>query len=88
MYPSIRWSIGVAVIALVGATPGARAQSTSRLYDKWQIDLSGSVLVMGTDIRVDGANGEGTEIDGEEVLGCLGRRSNLALRPVAAGTPA
>jgi hypothetical protein len=69
MYPSIRWSIGVAVIALVGATPGARAQSTSRLYDKWQIDLSGSVLVMGTDIRVDGANGEGTEIDGEEVLG-------------------
>ena len=24
---------------------------------------------MGTDIRVDGANGEGTEIDGEEVLG-------------------
>jgi hypothetical protein len=69
MYPSIRWSIGVAVIALVGATPGARAQSTSRLYEKWQIDLSASVLVMGTDIRVDGANGEGTEIDGEDVLG-------------------
>ena len=80
MYPSIRWSIGVAVIALVGATPGARAQSTSRLYDKWQIDLSGSVLVMGTDIRVDGANGEGTEIDGEEVLGGrdAGMRSNSA----------
>ena len=69
MYPSIRWSIGVAVIALVGATPQARAQSTSRLYDKWQIDLSGSALVMGTDIRVDGSNGEGTEIDGEDVLG-------------------
>ena len=69
MYPSIRWSIGVAIVALVGATPQARAQSTSRLYDKWQIDLSGSVLVMGTDIRVDGSNGEGTEIDGEEVLG-------------------
>ena len=69
MYPSIRWSIGVAIIALVGATPRAGAQSTSRLYDKWQIDLSGSVLVMGTDIRVDGENGEGTEIDGEDVLG-------------------
>ena len=69
MYPGIRWSIGVAVIALVGATAQAPAQSTSRLYDKWQIDLSGSVLVMGTDIRVDGAEGEGTEIDGEEVLG-------------------
>ena len=46
MYPSIRWSIGVAIVALVGATPQARAQSPSRLYDKWQIDLSGSVLVM------------------------------------------
>jgi hypothetical protein len=69
MYPSIRWSIGVAVIALVGATPGAQAQSASRLYDKWQIDLSGAVVVMGTDIRVDGSNGEGTEISGEDVLG-------------------
>jgi hypothetical protein len=69
MNPSIRWSIGVAIIALVGATPRAGAQSTSRLYDKWQIDLSGSVLVMGTDIRVDGSNGDGTEIDGEDVLG-------------------
>jgi hypothetical protein len=69
MYPSIRWSIGVAIIALAGATPRAGAQSTSRLYDKWQIDLSGSVLVMGTDIRVDGSNGDGTEIDGEDVLG-------------------
>jgi hypothetical protein len=69
MYRSFRWSIGVAVVALVGATPQARAQSTSRLYDKWQIDLSGSVLVMGTDIRVDGSNTDGTEIDGEDVLG-------------------
>ena len=69
MYPSIRWSIGVAIIALVGATPRAGAQSTSRLYDKWQIDLSGSVLVMGTDIRVDGSSTDGTEIDGEDVLG-------------------
>jgi hypothetical protein len=69
MYPSIRWSIGVAIIALVGATPRAGAQSTSRLYDKWQIDLSGSVLVMGTDIRVDGEDGNGTQIDGEDVLG-------------------
>ena len=69
MCPIIRWSIGVVVIALVGATPEARAQSTSRLYDKWQIDLSGAVVIMGTNIRVDGANGEGTEVNGEDVLG-------------------
>jgi hypothetical protein len=69
MCPIIRWSIGVVVIALVGATPQARAQSNSRLYDKWQIDLSGAVVIMGTNIRVDGENGEGTEVDGEDVLG-------------------
>ncbi len=65
----IRWSIGVVAIALVGATSEVRAQSTSRLYDKWQIDLSGAVVIMGTNIRVDGDNGEGTEIDAEDVLG-------------------
>jgi hypothetical protein len=69
MYPSIRWSIGVAVIALIGTAPRVGAQSTSRLYEKWQIHVSGAVVVMGTDIRVDGANGEGTDIDGEDVLG-------------------
>jgi hypothetical protein len=69
MPPLIRWSIAVTVIALVGATPQARAQSTSRLYDKWQIDLSGAVVVMGTDIQVDGQNSDGTEIDAEDVLG-------------------
>ena len=69
MYPSIRWSIGVAIIAVIGATPRAGAQSTSRLYDKWQIHLSGAVIVMGTDIRVDGSNGRGTDIDAEDVLG-------------------
>ena len=65
----IRWSIAVVAIALVGATSEVRAQSTSRLYDKWQIDLSGAVVIMGTNIRVDGDNGEGTEIDAEDVLG-------------------
>jgi hypothetical protein len=69
MYPGIRWSIGVAVATLLGATPQVRAQSPGRLYDKWQIDVSGSVLVMGSDIRLDGGNTEGTDIDGEDVLG-------------------
>lgn len=65
----IRWSIGVVVLALVGATSEARAQSSSRLYDKWQIDLSGAVVIMGTTIRVDGANSEGTDVGAEDVLG-------------------
>jgi hypothetical protein len=69
MCPINRWSIGVVAIALVGATPEARAQSSSRLYDKWQIDLSGAVVIMGTTIKVDGAESEGTEVDGEDVLG-------------------
>jgi hypothetical protein len=69
MCPIVRWSTGFAVLTLAVATPQARAQSAGSLYNKWQIDLSGAVVIMGTDIRVDGANGEGTEIDGEDVLG-------------------
>jgi hypothetical protein len=66
----MRWSIGIGVVvlALVGAAPEAHAQSgTSRLYDKWQIDLSGAVVIMGGTIRVDGSNGEGTDVGTEDL---------------------
>jgi hypothetical protein len=64
----MRWSIGVVVLALLGATPEARAQAApSRLYDKWQVDLSGAVVIMGGTIRVDGSNGEGTDVGTEDL---------------------
>jgi hypothetical protein len=51
------------------AAPAAQAQSSvGSLYDKWQLDLSGAMVIMGSTIRVDGANGEGTDVD-SDVLG-------------------
>jgi hypothetical protein len=41
----------------------------SHLYDKFQASLSGTVLVLGTKIRIDPENGEGTEIDVGDNLG-------------------
>ena len=56
-------------LVALGAAPAAQAQSSiGNLYDKWQIDLSGAMVLMGSTIRVDGANGEGTDVD-SDVLG-------------------
>ena len=47
----------------LGVTPALEAQSSlGRLYDTWQLDLSGAVVIMGTTIRVDGSEGQGTDI--------------------------
>ena len=56
-------------LVALGAAPAAQAQSSiGNLYAKWQIDLSGAMVLMGSTIRVDGANGEGTDVD-SDVLG-------------------
>jgi hypothetical protein len=56
-------------LATLGGAPAAQAQSSvGSLYDKWQLDVSGAVVIMGSTIRVDGANGEGTDVD-SDVLG-------------------
>jgi hypothetical protein len=56
-------------LAALTAAPALQAQSSvGNLYDKWQIDLSGAMVIMGSTIRVDGANGEGTDVD-SDVLG-------------------
>ena len=56
-------------LATLGAAPAAQAQSSvGSRYDKFQLDLSGAVVIMGSTIRVDGANGEGTDVD-SDVLG-------------------
>jgi hypothetical protein len=56
-------------LVALGAVPAAQAQSSiGNLYDKWQVELSGAMVIMGSTIRVDGANGEGTDVD-SDVLG-------------------
>jgi hypothetical protein len=68
--------VGLAVFLGLAAlaAPAAQAQSSlGRLYDKWQLDLSGAVVIMGTTIRVDGAEGQGTDVKSDD-LGLPGER--------------
>jgi hypothetical protein len=49
---------------------GARAQELDpRLYPKFQVGASGTLLVLSETIRIDPQDGEGTGIDVEDVLG-------------------
>lgn len=60
------WSL-VALLLLPGV---AAAQVKNHLYDKWQLNGSGTFMIYGTDVRIDpDGGGEGTDIDAEEVLG-------------------
>ncbi len=75
--------IPTAFVLLLGlaAAPALRAQQAQaqpaaaqpalndHLYDKFQLDLSGSLIVLSSTFRVDGDNGQGTDIEGESVLG-------------------
>ena len=68
------WFLGLVLCfgAMFGAR-GAQAQtSLGRLYDKWQIDASGAVVIMGTTIRVDGSEGQGTDVKSDDLGWKLG----------------
>ena len=72
-FPRSPTSLALAIGLLVAsAIPGA-AQGTdslrNHLYNRWQISVSGTELILATDIRVDPINRTGTEIDVESDLG-------------------
>ena len=73
----VSWLVGLVVffgLAAFAAAPAAQAQtSLGRLYDEWQIDLSGAVVILGTTIRVDGSEGQGTDVNSDD-LGLPGDR--------------
>jgi hypothetical protein len=51
----------------LGLAPALEAQSSvGSLYDKWQLDLSGALVIMGGSIRVDGSQGQGTDINTDD----------------------
>ncbi len=54
----------------------------SHLYDRFQATASGTLLVLGTKIRIDPDTGEGTEIDLEDnlAIGSTTLQPRLALR--------
>ena len=66
-------SLAVAAIAIsIGARPvTAQSDTTHRnhLYDKFQINLSGTDVLLSSTLRVDGSRGNGTEIKAEGDLG-------------------
>ena len=60
----------LAVVAWACAAGSLAAQtSTLSLYDKFQVNLSLSGVILNSDIRIDGSEGSGTEVDAEDDLG-------------------
>ena len=55
--------LGAVAAPLAGQTP------TNHLYDKLQIGASFTNVILGSTIRVDGSQGNGTDVDAEDDLG-------------------
>lgn len=85
---SIRWLKRLALLLLLLST-GAGALSAqavqNHLYDKFQLDLSGTVVILSSDFRVDGSQGNGTDVNTEGQLGLpknkFQPRASLRWRP-------
>ena len=64
----------------VAVAPLAAQEQRVSLYDKFQVNLSLTGVILNSDIRVDGSGGNGTELDAEDDLGL----ATLKLQPRAA----
>lgn len=67
----------VALVLGVLATRPLVGQVRNHLYDKFQVSLSAAGVILGTTVRLDSDEGEGTEVDAEDDLGL----DRVALRP-------
>ncbi len=82
-----RFLVLTAGLAPLLASTASAQELDPRLYPKWEIDASATLLLLGETIRVDPLNqpGEGTEFDAEDVLGVSGTsfqpRAALRWRP-------
>jgi hypothetical protein len=70
-------AVAVALVLGVFAAQPLVGQAPNHLYDKFQVSLSAAGVILGTTVRLDSDDGEGTEVDSEDDLGL----ERLALRP-------
>ena len=74
---SARPWLAIALLALAPSARGVAQTSSNHLYDRYQASVSGTLLVLGATIRIDGEN-RGTELSIEDDLGL--ERSTLQPR--------
>ncbi|HEX5817975.1 MAG TPA: hypothetical protein VFY20_03810 [Gemmatimonadales bacterium] len=70
-------AVAVAMVLGVFAARPLVGQAPSHLYDKFQVSVSAAGVILGTTVRLDSDEGEGTEVDSEDDLGL----ERVALRP-------
>jgi hypothetical protein len=74
MNPTSVRSFTLVVVALLGAASLTAQGTQANLYDRLQVGVSLTTVILNTNIRVDGSNGNGTDIDAEDDLGLATRR--------------
>lgn len=62
-------SMRMAIALLLVAAPLGAQNPRANLYDRMQIGASVTAIIFNANIRVDGANGMGTDVDAEDDLG-------------------
>jgi len=75
-------AVAVAMVLGAFAAPPLVGQAPNHLYDKFQVSVSAAGVILGTTVRLDAEDGEGTEVDSEDDLGLerLAVRPRIALR--------
>ena len=69
MKPTLLRSSRLVFVALLAASALAAQAPQANLYDRLQVGASFTTIILNANIRVDGSNGTGTDIDAEDDLG-------------------
>jgi hypothetical protein len=70
-------AVALALLLGVSASRPLAGQAPNHLYDEFQVSGSVAAVILGTTVRIDSDEGEGTEVDSEDDLGL----ESVALRP-------
>lgn len=69
MKPTLVRTVSLVVVALLVAASLTAQGTQPNLYDRLQVGASLTTVILNTNIRVDGSNGNGTDVDAEDDLG-------------------